>query len=96
VLRIQTLFIRIRILLFYFDTDLDPAFPFDPDPTVSLDPDLRSFEDVMYLRLLFIHLNLVSLSVGPPGPHQKAYFVKFSLPVNFVVIIRVAFACLIS
>jgi hypothetical protein len=31
------------------------------------------------------------LSVGPTGPNQKAYFVKFSLPVNFVVLIRVAY-----
>jgi hypothetical protein len=31
-----------------------------------------------------------ALSVGPPGPNRKAYFVKFSLPVNFVVLIRVA------
>jgi hypothetical protein len=30
------------------------------------------------------------LSVGPTGPNQKAKFVKFSLSVNFVVLIRVA------
>jgi hypothetical protein len=30
------------------------------------------------------------LSVRPTGPNQKAYFVKFSSPVNFVVLIRVA------
>jgi hypothetical protein len=31
------------------------------------------------------------LSEGPAGPNQKAYFVKFPLPLNFVVLIRVAF-----
>ncbi len=31
------------------------------------------------------------MSVGPPGPIQKVFFVKFSLPVNFVVLIRVAY-----
>ncbi len=31
------------------------------------------------------------MSVGPPGPNQKAYFVQFSLPVNFVVLIIVAY-----
>jgi hypothetical protein len=31
------------------------------------------------------------LSVGPTGPTQKVFFVKYSLPVNFVVLIRVAY-----
>jgi hypothetical protein len=31
------------------------------------------------------------LSVGPTGPTEKVFFVKFSFPVNFVVLIRVAY-----
>jgi hypothetical protein len=31
------------------------------------------------------------LSVGPTGTNQKAYLVEFSLPFNFVVLIRVAY-----
>jgi hypothetical protein len=31
------------------------------------------------------------LLVGSTGPNQKAYFVKFFLPVNFVVLIRVGY-----
>jgi hypothetical protein len=35
------------------------------------------------------------LSVGPPRPNQKAYFIKFSLPVIIVVlIIRVPYSSL--
>jgi hypothetical protein len=31
------------------------------------------------------------LSACPTGPIQKAYIVKFSIPVNFVVLIRVSY-----
>ncbi len=44
---------------------------------------------VFYFNILSV--NRFSLSVGPTGPNQKAYFVKFSLPVNFVVLIRIAY-----
>jgi hypothetical protein len=36
-------------------------------------------------------LRIFSLSAGPIGPNQKASFVTFSLLVNFVVLIRVAY-----
>ncbi len=55
------------------------------------DPDLYRFRKIMYLKQYFLYiLTWFSLSVGPLGPNQKAYFVKFSLPVNFVVLIIVA------
>jgi hypothetical protein len=43
----------------------------------------------MYLiqYILYIFTGFSS-SVGRTGPDQRAYFVKFSLPVNFVVLIR--------
>ncbi len=74
----------------HFDKDPDPAFRF------YTDPDPYHFKEVMYLKQYryFVYiLTLFSLSIGPTGPNQKAYFVKFSLPVNFVVLIRVAYAC---
>jgi hypothetical protein len=46
----------------------------------------------MYLKQYHTFLYIFtwcSLSVGPTGPTQKLFFVKFSLPVNFVVLIRV-------
>jgi hypothetical protein len=70
---------------FHFDTDLDPAFQFD------MDPNPYHFKEVMCLKQYFLYIyTWFSLSVGRIGPNQKAYFVKFSLPVNFVVLIRVA------
>ncbi len=89
VLRIQTLFIRIRILLYnliriwikLFNLTRIWIRQFDPDP------DPYRFKEVMYLKQYFYYiLTWFSLSVGPIGPTQKAYFVKFSLPVNFVVL----------
>ncbi len=57
-----------------------------------MDPDPYHFKEVMYLKPYFLYiLTWFSLSVGPTGPNQKTYFVKFSLPVNFVVLIRVAY-----
>jgi hypothetical protein len=41
--------------------------------------------------ILFIHISFFSLSVGPTGTTQTVFYVKFSLPVNFVVLIRVAY-----
>ncbi len=71
---------------FYFDTDPDPGFQFYTD----LDP--YRFKEVMYLKRYFLYIfNWFYLSVGPTGPTQTVFFVKFSLPVNFVVLIRVAY-----
>jgi hypothetical protein len=72
---------------FHFDPDPDPAFQFDTDP------DPHHFNEVHNVpkTVLFIHLNLIFRNIGPTGPNQKAYFVKFSLLVNFVVLIRVAY-----
>ncbi len=79
-LRIQTLLIQIRI--FYFTC----IRLFDTDPYHCC------FKEVMYLKRYFLYiLAWCSLSVGLTAPNQKAYFVKFSLPVNFVVFIRVAY-----
>jgi hypothetical protein len=75
VLRIQTPVIRIRLFnlkrirIRLFDTDPDPYY----------------FKEVMYLKQYFLYIfTWFSLS-GPTGPTQKVFFVKFSLPVNFVV-----------
>ncbi len=58
----------------------DPAFQFDPDP------DPYRFKEVIYLKQYFLYIfTWFSLSVGPIGPTQKVFFVKFSLPVNFIV-----------
>ncbi len=63
------LFALIRIQL--FDTDPDPyRFKFQRGKVPN--------------TVIFIHLNLVFLPASPPGPNQKAHFVKFSLPANFV------------
>ncbi len=49
----------------------------------------------MYLKQFFSYIfTWFSSSVGPTGPTQKVFFVKFSLPVNFFVLIRIAFGCL--
>jgi hypothetical protein len=84
VLWIQTLLIRIRILLFKLIRIQIRLFDTDPDP--------YCFKEVMYLKQYFLYIfTLFSFSVGPKGPNQKAYFVKFCHPVNFVVLIRVAY-----
>ncbi len=78
----------------HFCTDPDPAFPFDTDqhPTVWSGSGSLSFKKGNVPKQYFLHiLTWFSLSVGPTGPNQKAYFVKFSLPVNFVVLIKVAY-----
>ncbi len=68
--------IRIRIRLFGTDPDLDPY----------------GFKEVRYLKQYFSYIfTWFSLSVGLPVTNQKANFVKFSLPANFVVLIRVAY-----
>ncbi len=68
---------------FHFETDPDPAFQFDTDPNPY------HFREVMYLKQYSLYIfTWFSLSVGPTGPNQKAYFVKLSLFVNFVVLIR--------
>jgi hypothetical protein len=60
-----------------------------PAPAVSV---ANSFKEVIYLKQYFLYiLTIFSLSVGPLGPNHKAYFVKFSLPIHFVVLIRVAY-----
>jgi hypothetical protein len=81
----------------YFYPDPDPALHFatDPDPAFNFDTDLdpSCFEEAMYLKRYGTFYTYVliwfSLSAGPPGPNQKVYFVKFSCPVHFVVLIRV-------
>jgi hypothetical protein len=88
------------------DTDPDPAFHFDtnPDPSFQLiwiwirlfDTDLNPgpypFKEVMNLKQYFLYIfSWFSLSVGPTRSKHKAYFVKFSLPVNFVLLIREAY-----
>jgi hypothetical protein len=79
VLRMQTLLIRIRILL--VTLVVIRIWLFDP----------YCFKKVMYLKQYFLYiLTWFSLSVGPTGPNRKAYLVDFSLPVN-VVRIRVAY-----
>ncbi len=61
---------------------------FDMDP--ELDP--YHFKEVMYLKRYFLYIfTWFSLSVGPTGATQKVFFVKFSLPANFVALIRVAY-----
>ncbi len=78
---------------FHFDTDPDPAFRFGTIriPLFDMDPDPYRFQEVTYLKQYFLYiLTWFSLSVCPPGPNQKAFFVKFYLPVNFVVLISVA------
>jgi hypothetical protein len=62
-----------RIQIRLFGTDLDPY----------------RFKEVMYPKaVLFYVLTLFSLSVSPTGPNQKVHFVKFSIPVNFVVLLE--------
>ncbi len=71
---------------FHFDTEPDPAFHFDTDP------DPYRFKEVMYLKQYFLYISTsYPLSVGPTGPTQKVFLVQFSLPVNFVVIMGVAY-----
>jgi hypothetical protein len=61
---------------------------FDIDP----DPDPYRFKEVMYLKQYFLYIfTWFSLSVGPTGPTQKEFFVKFFFPDNFVVLIRLAY-----
>ncbi len=84
VLRFKTLLTRIRILLFTLIRSRIRLFDTDPDPC--------HFKEVMYLKQYFLYIfTWFSLSVGPTGPNQQAYIVKFSIPVNFVVLIRVAY-----
>jgi hypothetical protein len=84
VLRIQTLLIRIRILLSNLIRIRIRLFDADADP--------YRFEKVMYLKQYFLYIfTSFSLSVGPIGPTQKIFFVQFSLPVNFVVLMRGAY-----
>jgi hypothetical protein len=53
----------------------------DPDPAFNFDLDPYCFKEVIYLKQYFLHtFTCFSLSVGPTGPTQKVFFVKFSLP----------------
>jgi hypothetical protein len=85
-IRIRILFltlIRIRILFFNLIRIRIQLFDKDPDP--------YCYKQIMYLKRNFLCIfTWYSLSVGPIGPKQKASFIKFSLPVNFVLI-RVAY-----
>jgi hypothetical protein len=73
--------------------DPDPAFQFDTDPDPHHFNEVHNVPKTVLIikTVLFIHLNLIFHNIGPTGPNQKAYFVKFSLLVNFVVLIRVAY-----
>jgi hypothetical protein len=43
-------------------------------------------------KTVFVYIfTSFSLSVGPIGPTDKVFFVQFSLPVNFDVLMRVAY-----
>jgi hypothetical protein len=80
----------------HLDTDPDPelAFHFDMDPDLTVWSGSGSlpFKEVMYRKQYFLYiLTWFYLSVGPTGPNQKAYFDKLSLPVNVVVLVRVAY-----
>ncbi len=82
VLRIQTLLIRIRSLFFNLIRIRIQLFDTVPDP--------YRFEEVMYLKPYFWYIfTWFTLSVGPTGSTRKVYFVKVSLPVNFIVLIRI-------
>jgi hypothetical protein len=84
VLRIQTHLIRIRILLFTLIRIRIRLFDTDPKPC--------HFKEVMNLKRYFLYIfTSFSLPVGPTGPTQKVFFVQFSLPVNFFVLMRVAY-----
>ncbi len=93
VLRIQTLLIRILILLVIFIWIRILLFNLIRIQIQLFDPDPYQFKEVMYLkRYFFLYiLTWFSLSLGPIGPNRKAYIVKFSLPVNVIVLIRVAY-----
>jgi hypothetical protein len=40
----------------------------------------------MYLKQYFLYIfTSLSFSLGPTVPTQKVFFVKFSLPINFVL-----------
>ncbi len=80
-------FIRIRILLFtlirirLFNLIRIRLFDTDPDPC--------RFKEVMYIKRYFLYIfTWFSLSVSPTGPTQREFFIKFFLPVNFVVLTR--------
>ncbi len=74
-------------LAFHFVTDPDPAFQFD---TVRIRIRILAIKrDNVPKTVLFIHL--LDFPVGPTGHTQKVFFVKFSISVNFVVLIRVAY-----
>jgi hypothetical protein len=94
VLWIQTLLTQIRIrillfalipiwiLLFYLTRIRIRLFDMDPDPC--------RFKEGKYLKQYrTFYTSLLDFLCRSKGPNQKAYFVKFSLPVNFVVLIRV-------
>ncbi len=78
----------------HFDTDTDHVFQFDtdPDPTVWYGSESLPFQRGNVPKtVLFIHLSLIFLVSRSNRTHTKGFFVKFSLPVNFVVLIRVAY-----
>jgi hypothetical protein len=70
----------------HFDTNQDPdrAFQFDTDP------DLCRVKEVIYLKQYFLYILTLFFVSRSSRTQPKAYFL-FSLPVNFVVLIRVAY-----
>jgi hypothetical protein len=88
-LRIQTTLIWIRILLFTLILIRIRLFTLIRIQIRLTDLDQYCSKEVMYLKRYFWYiLTGFFLSVGPPKPNQKTYFVKFSLLVHFVVLIR--------
>jgi hypothetical protein len=80
-----------------FDTDPDPACHFDTDPDPAFqfdtDPDPYCFTGNVTKTVLFIHLLIflvIRSSSTRTQPKGIRYFVKFSLPVNVVGLIRLA------
>jgi hypothetical protein len=72
------LFNLIRIRIWLFDTDPDPCHFKEGNVSKTVPTFCTSI------------LDFPCQYVGPTGPNQKAYFGKFSLPFNFVVLIKVA------
>jgi hypothetical protein len=96
VLRIQTILIRIRIRILLFTLKRIRIWIllfkliririrlFDTDSG------LYRFKELVYLKQYFLFiLTWFSLSVGLPGPNQKAFWFKFSLPVDVAMLVRI-------
>ncbi len=85
----------------HFDTDPDPAFYFDPDPDPTFQFDMYPVPTVLYRSrsspfqtgnvpktILFCASTLIFLDSASNRTQPNAYFVKFSLPLHIVVVVR--------